>query len=549
MMRILVVQATRMGDVIQTTPLIRTLRRRHPQAHIAVMVRRMGVPVLQRNPDINDIIVYDEDEMFMHCRAQDSDRIVKAYQKAEEYIRALRDGRFEVAYNCTHSISSAMLLKLAAIPRVVGAHLSDDWQFVLRGGWTNYFFTSVFHREHNALNLCDITGRFADAAPARALVFEVTAADRARADHVLAEHGVDGDARIVCMQLGASEENKRWAPQRFAALARTIAHERSARMVLLGVGEEAALGAAFEQHAPGVAVHLFGKTSLHEAAAILQRSMLLVTNDTGTMHLAAAVGCPVVLVSVGHVHFRETGPYGAGHVAVERRREALGRSDYVPAAADDATFITAGHVQQAVAIALGEPAAPAAISEDIEIHQSAFAPDGFLEWYPVGRPALDWRDFVRLVYRAMWIAHLTGQATGDTAGRDAALRCYDAPDPRVLSGWRSEMDATFGGLAAIAQRGMHVTTKLLAALAQSRWDLAKTLVETLSVLDEEMRVYGEVHPASKPLVIIARYERDNLEGADARQLAQTTLSIYRDCAARCEGVREHAAQWILGAEV
>ena len=312
-MRILVVQATRMGDVIQTTPLIRTLRRQHPNAHIAVMVRRMGVPVLERNPDVNDVLVYDEDEMFIHCRAHDSDRLVKAYEKAEEYIAALRNGRFDVAYNCTHSISSAMLLKLADVPRVVGAHLSDDWQFVLRGGWTNYFFTSVFHREYNALNLCDITGRFADAEPSRELVFDVTEDDRARADTILREHGIADNAFLVCMQLGASEENKRWAPQRFAELAAMLAHERDAKIALLGVPEEAGLGEIFERHAPGVAAHLYGKTSLHAVAAMLQRARFLVTNDTGTMHIAAAVRCPVVLVSVA------TSPWtGAAHPSGDR---------------------------------------------------------------------------------------------------------------------------------------------------------------------------------------------------------------------------------------
>ncbi len=540
-MRILVVQATRMGDVIQTTPLIRTLRRQHPEAHIAVMARRMGVPVLARNPDVNDVIVYDEDEMFSHCVARDTDRLVKAYEKAEEYIARLREGHYDVAYNCTHSISSAMLLKLADLPHVVGAHLSDDWQFVLRGGWTNYFFTSVFHREYNGLNLCDITVRFADTAPARELVFDVTPDDRAGADAILAQMGIGANEPLVCMQLGASEENKRWSAQRFAELAVVLARDRGVRIALLGVTEEAPLGATFDQHAPGLAVHLFGKTSLHQVAAILQRAQLLVSNDTGTMHVAAAVKCPVVLVSVGHVHFRETGPYGAGHVAVERRRAALGRSDLVPGADEEPMFITAAHANRAVALALDEPV-DGAWDDAVEVHRSRFASDGFLEWYPVGRPAMTWRDAVRAVYRAMWIGHLTGGGDSKDALAQMLDR-YTMPDQDTVATWRAKIDGMFSGLSQLARRGIGMTEELLAALRRKDWDRAKVLVSALVGLDEEIRVYGEIHNATKPLVIIARYERDNLEGADAKVLAETTLKIYRDCAARCEGMLQKASEF------
>lgn len=535
-MRILVVQATRMGDVIQTTPLIRTVRRNHPNAHIGVMVRRMGVPVLARNPDIDDVLVYDEDDMFVHCRAQDSDRLVKAYAKAEEYIGMLRDGAYDVAYNCTHSISSAMLLKLAGIPKVVGAHLSDDWQFVLRGGWTNYFFTSVFHREYNGLNLCDITGRFADSAPSCELVFDVTAEDDARADAILREHGVGAAEPLVCLQLGASEENKRWAPQRFAELALRLVRERGARIVLLGVQEEEALGTTFESHAPGVAAHLYGQTTLHEVAAILRRAKLLITNDTGTMHVAAAVGCPVVLVSVGHVHFRETGPYGAGHIAIERRRLSLGRSDRVPGASDEPLFITADHVEACVRLVWEGTAAAYDHDADVEVYRSDFAPDGFLEWYPVGRPELTWRDAVRAIYRGMWTEVLSAGAVDTGSARARLLDAFALPPAATLEEWRVRLHAMFGELAAIAGRGTEHTEHLLEALAHRDWERAKTLVELLNGVDDEMRVFAEIHPAAKPLVIMARYERENLEGADPDLLAQTTLRIYRDCAARCEAL-------------
>lgn len=159
-MRILVLQTTRMGNVLQTSPLITGIRERYPDAHIAVMVRRMGKAVADRHPDIDEVLVYEEDELYLDMKANDSDRLLHAYETAAQRLRELRDAHFALAYNLTHSIASAMLLKLAGIPKVIGAHLTDEGQYVLRGAWTTYFFTSVFNREYNDLNLCDIARHF-----------------------------------------------------------------------------------------------------------------------------------------------------------------------------------------------------------------------------------------------------------------------------------------------------------------------------------------------------------------------------------------------------
>ena len=77
-MRILVDQTTRMGDVLQTSPLIRAIKEKHPDAHITLLVRKMGKIIAERHPDVDDVLIYDEDAMFLHLRAQDSDRLLQA---------------------------------------------------------------------------------------------------------------------------------------------------------------------------------------------------------------------------------------------------------------------------------------------------------------------------------------------------------------------------------------------------------------------------------------------------------------------------------------
>ena len=547
-MRILIAQTTRMGDVLQTSPLIRAVRRKYPDAHIVVMVRNMGKTIAERNPDVDEVLVYDEDAIFINLRARDSDRLLKAYETADAFIHKLRNYQFDIAYNCTHSIASAMMMKLVGIPEVIGADLSDDWQFVLRGAWINYFFTSVFHREYNDLNLCDITRHFVpEAAPFAELVFETKPEDETFAQELCARHGVTEDDFMVCFQLGASEENKRWAETQFAGLAKKLHERYNAKIFLLGVREEEGLGHVFEQHAPNLAVPLYGKTNIPQVAALLKRARLLVTNDTGTMHIAASIKCPVVLVSVGYVHFRETGPYGAGHCAVEWRREFVGRADGVHGGLDERAAIQPDHVLCAMELTMANDSnAPVRQLDvtpelsEIDLHITRFAPDGCLEWYPVLRRPLNERDLLRIAYRAMWLDHLGSEGSREAERESIAamLGYYAAPEPAQINTWKTERIVDFDQLAELGQKGIDETEKLIENLTSGHGARrAQQQVQTLMVLDEEMRLFSELHNACKPLTLIAKFERENLEGADPVVLAQTTLQIYQDCFARARMMR------------
>ncbi|MCC6490069.1 MAG: glycosyltransferase family 9 protein, partial [Candidatus Hydrogenedentes bacterium] len=391
--RILVTQMTRMGDVLQTSPLIRSLKQMHPDALITVMVRRMGKAIAECNPDVDEVLVYEEDDMFLDLRSEDADRFLHAYETADAHVQRLREGRFDIAYNCTHSLASALLLKLAEIPHVVGAHLSEDFRYVFRGRGPNCFLTNVLNRSLNDLNLCDMFRHFVEAPPPPSgLVMKVTDEQRRDATVLLESLGIGRDMFLACFQLGASDRDKRWPEAQFASLGRMLSEGRQAKIALVGVADEAPLGQVFEEYAPGLAVHLFGKTSIPQLAALLERANLLVTNDTGTMHIAAAVGCPIVLTSVGYVHFRETGPYGAGHCAIERRRAHLGRSDVRHEHAGETKGLRADQVLRAVDLVLenrGQDSLPlleeTADLSDVDLYWSQFASDQCLEWYPVIR--------------------------------------------------------------------------------------------------------------------------------------------------------------------
>jgi hypothetical protein len=192
--------------------------------------------------------------------------------------------------------------------------------------------------------------------------------------------------------------------------------------------------------------------------------------------------------------------------------------------------------------------------DGVDVYRAAFAPDGCLEWYPLLRRPLAERDALRMLYRAMWLAVLRDEQDAGTrraalgemlrhfeTNRNAWQRAFLAD----ASGDESAEDAgqlgnrfhrRFPGVVAElrdkAAEGERVTAELLDQLRQRAFTAARETVARLMRIDEEARILGEVHEAVKPMVLITRFERDNLEGADPEHLARETGRIYRDLGRR-----------------
>jgi heptosyltransferase-2 len=150
--------------------------------------------------------------------------------------------------------------------------------------------------------------------------FAVSPASLERGETLLRQHGVDPGARLIGFAPGAAYgQAKQWMPDRTAAVAARLALERGAVCVLLGAGHDRPAARAIESwaraHAPdalGRFVDLVGRTSLAALAGIVSRCRVFVSNDSGAMHLAAALGRPVVAV-FGPTDERSTGPLGGAH--------------------------------------------------------------------------------------------------------------------------------------------------------------------------------------------------------------------------------------------
>jgi heptosyltransferase-2 len=287
----LVIQTAFLGDVVLTTPLLEVLARRH--GPVDVVTTPAAAPLLETHPAVRRAIPYDK-------RRRD-----RGPAGLLRLARALRAGGYAIAYLPHRSLRSALLARLARVPRRVGFH--DGWPSL---------YTRVRRRPASGHEI-DRLLALADERPHHqtAPSLAVTAGDRAAADRLLREAG--GNRPVVALAPGSIWGTKRWPG--YAALAAGLADR--ATVVAVGGSEDADLATeivAAARAAGGSAINACGRLGLRESAALIGRAAVLITNDSAPLHVAAAMGTPTVALFGPTVPAFGFGPRGPRDVIVER---------------------------------------------------------------------------------------------------------------------------------------------------------------------------------------------------------------------------------------
>jgi heptosyltransferase-2 len=283
--RILVRAPNWIGDVVLSLPAVRDLRRNFPRARLEVLAR----------PWVADI--------YRAVREVDA---VRATTRFRVDAQALR-GAFDAAVLLPNSVGSALQAWMARIPERWG-YATDGRAPLLtraprvppqvRGRSQVYYYRAMLAG----------AGLHVSAAPDVSLACPPEwIADAGR----LLDDGAEGAPWIGVNPGAFYGTAKRWLPERFAAVADGLSG-RGARVALVGGAAEREVGEAIAAQMTAPARMLCGETTLPELAGVLARLRLLVTNDSGPMHLAAALGVPVVAI-FGPTDWRETHPVGDGH--------------------------------------------------------------------------------------------------------------------------------------------------------------------------------------------------------------------------------------------
>ncbi len=282
---VLCVRLDNLGDVLMTTPAIRALKAAAPERCITLLASAAGAQVARYLPDIDRVLHYDAPWMKPPSSGTEGDRAM---------VESLAQARFDAAVLFTvysqSALPAALLCRLAGIPLRI-AHCREN-PYELLTDWVRETEPDarVRHEAQRQLDLVAETG--ASTADVR-LRFEVPSAARAQAARLLAEVGVRPP--FIALHPGASAASRRYPAAKFAAVARALAVRRGCAVLITGGAGEQELAAcvcALACH-PRVR-NVAGALDLGGLGALIERAALLIANNSGPAHIAAAVGTPVV---------------------------------------------------------------------------------------------------------------------------------------------------------------------------------------------------------------------------------------------------------------
>jgi lipopolysaccharide heptosyltransferase II len=286
------------GDILFTTPAVRAIKESNPDAHVACVVLEGLEDVLRHNPFVDEVI---------------SRR--RGFSGGTRLLSRTRGGRFG-----TSIVFSFSAVDAAAIGWLSGAHRRIGFDQNGLGRFLTHpvTFRSDAHRVDAYLDLARAAG--AEIASPKMEMY-ISDEDRRVARDLLLSSGVDITRPIVALSPGSTVVAKQWFTERYAALADRFAGEGYAVVVVGSAGERASVEDVLH-HAKSSVTNLAGRTGIAQLAAVLAQCGVVVTNDTGPMHMAVSVGTPVTTI-FGPTDPQVTGPYTKDAVVLWERLDCF----------------------------------------------------------------------------------------------------------------------------------------------------------------------------------------------------------------------------------
>jgi heptosyltransferase-1 len=291
--KILVVRLSAIGDIVFASPLIAALRRAYPQAHIAWLVQPEYRSLLDRHPDLDEVIACP----LGHWRRLWRERRLRELMSGIAALRTnLRERRFDLAIDLQGLLKSGALTRLSGARERIGLGSREGSQWLMtrtvrRGGDPRRIGSEYLYLAQTLGLPAEDFGM--------AVYYGETEANFA--DRVIAEHDLNDGFAVLCPF--TTRPQKHWVEERWAPLAARIQADLGLTPVVLGGPADREAATRIGDAADTSLVDLTGRTSLIEAAALIERASLLIGVDTGLGHMGIAFGTPSLLL------FGSTCPY------------------------------------------------------------------------------------------------------------------------------------------------------------------------------------------------------------------------------------------------
>ena len=347
--KILVVKLDHIGDVLLATPVITNLRLHYPHAHIALLVGSWSKQVIECNPHLDEILCYDSpffSRLSRGATLKDAMQILRRL-KSERYdlivemrgdfltltLAMLKGGRYRLDRS-TQRVLEKLRTFFKATMNLVFVILSAAKNLlkrVTKRSFAALKMTGIrviitkedepVYSEHEVEINLDVLRAGDIPITSRKTFFNVPSENQTWAKDFLSELGIDTSKPIVAIHPGSPIPLKRWPADRFAKLA-DILIERKMQVLFLGVAAEKQFVEDIQAQMRHSSINIAGRTNLQQLGAVLQNCHLFIGNDSGPMHIAAAVGTRVIGL-FGPSSPQRFGPFGDNCTAIRKELDCL----------------------------------------------------------------------------------------------------------------------------------------------------------------------------------------------------------------------------------
>ena len=471
--RVVVIQLARMGDILQTTPLLQTLKQAAPECRVTLLTAEPYGEFASHCAGVDQAFALDAGGLTA-CLRQGAVPLASRQVRWRELTAMLNGVRASRVFSLNLSPVCASLAAHWPQAEIQGWRWAEGGQRLMGRDWAEFVLNLVADRRLTRLHLSDILASYADPPKpvCSSLGCRVPGEMRQWAQDLLPQSGPK-----VVLQLGANSHLRRWPIEYHAALASDLIRQ-GMQVILVGSGSERVLGDRFISELGLVArrvINLIAKTGLTELAAVLQQSDLVISNDTGTLHLATAVGAKVLGLYMGPAVVHETGPYGPECLVLQARDKCGPCQEQSPICRGRAQcrrLLRPCAVYQAAAALLeGRSPWEAGAGLGLGPHAGSLVgmQDGFGQIYkPVEPQNADWTLYLGIALREAGRTLLRSGYEPDWGAVGSELReGYLACPPRDLKvlAWLSNQAAELAGAADRQDR----------AAAQALWERAPKL--------------------------------------------------------------------------
>jgi heptosyltransferase-1 len=301
---ILLIRLDHLGDVLLTTPAIRSLKKRFLHARITMVIKEWSLEAIKNNPHIDNIIVFNPFWTIASMEGKKPEGVGGIYH----LIRLLRKGRFDLAIDLKGDVRNILIAYLSRAKKRVS--------YGIRGG--GFLLTDMVDYEseiHEIDKNLRLLNRLGINSEDDEMELYVNDEDMARIDQIFEQKGIDLSRRTIGLHHGGASQFKRWDMEKFITLAERIAENNSINVLFFGGPYEREALRMSEK--PEKRIFLMPDLTVCQMAAAFRKCHLLVCNDSGPMHVGLAVGTPTVAI-FGPTYPRRFGPKDLGKNRVVR---------------------------------------------------------------------------------------------------------------------------------------------------------------------------------------------------------------------------------------